>query len=57
MNFTFKKYKRILFFYYVKEISDNRKNLDESHLNIDGMSKWFNINWDEYKIQEKANKY
>ena len=37
------------FFYYVKEISDNRQNFrDESHLNVDGMRKWFNIDWEKY---------
>ena len=50
-----KNIKEFYFFYYVKEISDNRKNFrDESHLNIDGMSQWFNINWDEYKITRES---
>lgn len=43
------------FFYYVKEISDNRQNFrDESHLNVDGMRKWFNIDWEKYKISREV---
>ena len=42
-------------FYYVKEISDNRQNFrDESHLNVDGMRKWFNIDWEKYKISREV---
>ena len=41
------------FFYYVNEISDFQEFFrDESHLNIDGMQKWFNLNWESYKISK-----
>lgn len=41
------------FFYYIKEISDNHEYFrDESHLNIDGMYKWFNTDWEPYKISK-----
>ncbi len=41
------------FFYYVNEISDFKEFFrDESHLNVDGMEKWFNLNWESYKISK-----
>ena len=41
------------FFYYVNEISDFQEFFrDESHLNVDGMEKWFNLNWESYKISK-----